>query len=183
MDPTVLAVIVIAALAIVGVAIMVMRSRQRERLRKEFGPEYEHQVEAAGGSRAKADAELLKREKRVEKFNIRPLLPEQRARFLDDWQEVQARFVDDPQRSIALADALVGEVMKARGYPVEDFDQRAADLSVEHPRLVENYRTAHDIAVRHGRGEAGTEDLRKAFIGYRSLFEQLLQTEEAELAH
>jgi hypothetical protein len=183
MNPIVIAVIIIVALIIIGAAVTVMRRRERERLQKHFGPEYEHEVREAKGNRAEAESALLKREKRVEKFDIRPLPPEQRATFLDEWQQVQARFVDDPQRSIALADALVAEVMKARGYPVEDFDQRAADLSVEHPRLVENYRAAHTIAVRHSRGEAGTEDLRNALIGYRHLFEELLRADERELAH
>src|SRR5437764_1710946 len=178
MNPVVIAVIVIAALVVVGIAIAVTRSRRSQRLRTQFGPEYEHQVEEAKGDRGKAESALLKREKRVEKFDIHPLPPERRAAFAGDWQQVQAKFVDDPQRSIAEADALLAEVMKARGYPVEDFEQRAADLSVEHPRLVDNYRSAHDIAVRHAKGEVGTEDLRKAFIGYRSLFEDLLRADE-----
>jgi hypothetical protein len=183
MNPTLIAILIVAALVIAGVAFMVMRSRQRERLQKHFGSEYEHQVEAAGGNRAKAEAALLKREKKVEKLDIHPLPPAERDAFAEQWQQVQARFVDDPERSIALADALVAEVMKARGYPVEDFEQRAADISVEHPRVVENYRRAHDVAVRHSRGEADTEDLRTALIGYRSLFEELLGARTAELAH
>ena len=183
MNPILIAVIVIAVLVAAGIAVTVMRSRQRERLQKDFGPEYEHQLRAAHGDHSKAESALLKRQKRVEKFDIRPLAPEQRARFADEWQEVQARFVDDPQRSIALADALVAEVMKARGYPVEDFEQRAGDLSVEHPHLVQNYRSAHEIAVRHSRGDADTEDLRHAFIGYRALFEELLRAEQPEAVH
>jgi len=183
MSPVVIAIIVIAVLVAIGVAITVMRSRTRDRLQKQFGPEYEHQLHEAEGNRLKAESALLKREKRVEKFDIRPLSPEQRARFADEWQQVQAKFVDDPQRSVAQADALLAEVMKARGYPVEDFDQRAGDLSVEHPRLVENYRSAHDIAVKHSRGEADTDDLRNAFIDYRALFEELLRAEQPELAH
>ena len=183
MNPVTIAIIVVAILIVAAIAVMVMRSRERERLRKDFGPEYERQVEAAGGSQAKAEAELHKREKRVEKFDIRPLPPEQRARFADQWQEVQAKFVDDPERSIALADALVAEVMKARGYPVDNFEQRAADISVDHPHVVANYRAAHEIAVRHSRGEAGTEDLRSAMLGYRSLFEELLRADTPEMAH
>jgi hypothetical protein len=183
MNPVIIAVMVVALLIAAGAAVMIMRRRERERLQQHFGPEYEHQVEAAGGDRAKAEAALLKREKRVEKFDIRPLPPEQRTRFVDEWQEVQARFVDDPPRAIAFADALLAEVMKARGYPVEDFEQRAADLSVDHPRLVENYRAAHDVAMRHARGEADTEALRKAFLAYRNLFEELLRAEQPEPAH
>ena len=183
MSPTAIAIIVIAVLVAAIVAITVIRRREGERLQDRFGSEYEHQLHEAHGNRAKAEAALLKREKRVEKFDIRPLAPEQRARFADDWRDVQAKFVDDPERSVAEADALLAEVMRARGYPVEDFEQRAGDLSVEHPRLVANYRAAHEIARRHARGEGGTEDLRSAFIGYRALFEELLQANKRELAH
>jgi hypothetical protein len=183
MDPKIIGAIVVVALVAIVAAIMMSRTRQGERLRESFGPEYERQVQAAGGSRSKAEAELLKREKRVEKLHIRQLPPAQREAFLGEWQRVQAGFVDDPEKSIALADALVGEVMKARGYPVEDFEQRAADISVEHPTLVSNYRAAHDIAVRHREGKAGTEDLRAAFIGFRAMFEELLRAEAAEPVH
>jgi hypothetical protein len=183
MSPTLIAIIVIAVLVVAGIALMVMRKREGERLKQSFGPEYDRQVREAGGSEMKAQAELLKREKRVEKLDIRPLPAEQRRAFAEDWQQVQARFVDDPERSIALADALVAEVMKARGYPVEDFEQRAADISVEHPEVVQNYRAAHDIAVRRERGDADTEDLRSALLGYRNLFEELLHSDQPELAH
>ena len=183
MSPVIIAVIVIALLVVAGVAYTVMQSRRRERLRQDFGPEYEREVKAAEGDRSKAEAALLKREKRVEKLDIKPLSPEQRERFVADWQATQAKFVDDPERSIAFADALLADVMKARGYPVEDFEQRAGDLSVDHPHLVQNYRSAHEVAVRHARGEAGTEDLRQALIGYRSLFEELLEVREPEAAH
>lgn len=183
MSPALIVILVVAVLVVIGIALMVARGRQRERLQDHYGAEYEHQVEAAGGSKAKADAELLKREKRVEKLDIKPLSAAERDAFADEWQKVQARFVDDPERSIALADALVAEVMKARGYPVQDFEQRAADISVEHPKLVENYRAAHEIGVRHSRGAAGTEDLRSAFLGYRSLFDELLGEQQPELAH
>ncbi len=183
MDPWIIALLIVAALVVAGLVITAMRKRQGERLQQKFGNEYEHQVQAAGGSRAKAEAELLKREHRHKKLDIHPLPPEQREAFRDNWKEVQARFVDDPQRSIALADALVADVMKARGYPVENFEQRAADISVDNPRIVENYRAAHTIAMRHGEGKADTEDLRAAMIGYRKLFEELLGAEERELAH
>ena len=183
MNTTLIAVIIVAVLIVAGMAVMVGRTRRRERLQKDFGPEYEHQLHEAHGDHAKAESALLKREKRVEKFDLRPLPPEQRSQFLDQWEQVQAKFVDDPERSIALADALLAEVMRARGYPVEDFEQRAADLSVEHPRLIENYRAAHEIRVRHSHGEADTEELRNAFIAYRSLFEDLLQADQREAAH
>jgi hypothetical protein len=183
MDPRIIAAIVVVALVAIVTAVMISRRRQGDRLRQAFGSEYDHQVEAAGGSRAKAEAELLKREKRIEKLDIRPLPPAQREAFLADWHQVQAGFVDDPAKSIALADALVAEVMKGRGYPVEDFDQRAADISVEHPQLVSNYRAAHEIAVRHRQGKASTEDLRAALIGYRSMFEELLDARADEPVH
>lgn len=183
MDPKIIIAIVVVALIILGIVLTIVRKRQGDRLRQHFGQEYERQVQEAGGSRAKAEAELLRREKRVEKLEIKPLRPEQREAYAADWQQIQGRFVDDPERSIAMADALVAEVMKARGYPVDDFEQRAADISVDHPGLVQNYRAAHDIAVRRSEGKADTEDLRAAFIGYRSLFEELLHADEPELAH
>ena len=171
----ILAVVVVLALA--AAAFVVSRRRRSEHLKQHFGREYEHALEAKG-DRAKAEAELAEREKRVQKLDIRPLDPAERERFTTQWTEVQARFVDDPPRAVAFADALLGEVMKARGYPVSDFEQRAGDISVDHPAVVEHYRTAHDIAVRHERGEAGTEDLRQAMIHYRSLFEDLAGTGE-----
>jgi hypothetical protein len=183
MNTTVIAIIVIAALVIIGAALMIGRRRQGERLKQQFGPEYEHQLHEEGGSHAKAESALLAREKRVKQLDIKPLPAEQRRGFAEDWQQVQARFVDDPERSIALADALVADVMKARGYPVDDFEQRAADISVEHPQVVQNYRAAHEIALRQSRGQADTEDLRSALLGYRSLFEELLHADQPELAH
>ena len=182
MSTTEIVVIVIAVLVVLGVAVMLTRKREGERLTQRFGPEYDRQVEEAG-SETRAQAELLKREKRVEKLDIRPLAPEQREAFAADWQQVQARFVDDPERSIALADALLAEVMKARGYPVKDFEQRAADISVEHPELVANYRAAHQIAERRAEGRADTEDLRSALLGYRNLFEELLRSDAGAAAH
>jgi hypothetical protein len=167
----ILAVVVLAALA--AAAFLVLRRRRSEHLKQHFGREYEHALEAKC-DRSKAEAELAEREKRVQKLDIRPLDPAERDRFTAQWSEVQSRFVDDPPRAVAFADGLLGEVMKARGYPVSDFEQRAGDISVDHPAVVEHYRAAHDIAVRHGRGEAGTEDLRQAMIHYRALFDDLV---------
>ena len=183
MNTTAIAIIVIVAIVVLGAALLISRRRRGERLKHQFGAEYEHQVQEAGGSRSQAEAALLAREKRVKQLDIHPLPPEQRRAFADDWQQVQARFVDDPERSIALADALVADVMKARGYPVDDFEQRAADISVEHPAVVQNYRAAHEIALRQSHGQADTEDMRSAMLGYRSLFEELLHADEPELAH
>src|SRR5689334_18836026 len=166
----VVAIVIVAVLVVAG--LIWSRRRRSEHLRDRFGPEYDRAVDAKGG-RSKAEAELAEREKRVEKLDIRPLEPAERREFIQRWTDVQARFVEDPPRAVAFADALLSEVMKTRGYPVSDFDQRAGDISVEHPRVVDHYRTAHDIALRHERGEAGTEDLRQAMIHYRALFEEL----------
>ena len=179
--------------AIVVVAILIIaaslwsRRRRSDHLKDRFGPEYDRAVEEKGG-RSKAEADLAEREKRVEKLHIRPLDAAERREFSKRWTDVQARFVDDPARAVAFADALLGEVMKARGYPVSDFEQRAGDISVDHPKVVEHYRTAHDIALRHGRGQASTEDLRQAMIHYRALFDDLVGVQapaepEPERAH
>lgn len=166
--------VVVAALIIAGM--VSSRRRRSEHLKDRFGREYDRTLKAAG-DRSKAEADLQEREKRVEKLDIRPLEPDERREFLDRWTDVQARFVDDPARAVAFADALLGDVMKARGYPVSDFEQRAGDISVDHPVVVEHYHKAHDIAVRHGRGEASTEDLRQAMIHYRALFDNLVGAE------
>jgi len=178
--------IIVVAVLVVG-AILWSRRARSEHLRDHFGPEYDRAVEAKG-DRAKAEAELAEREKRVEKLDIRPLEPSERREFTHRWADVQARFVDDPTRAVAFADALLADVMKARGYPVSDFDQRAGDISVDHPIVVDHYHKAHDIAVRHERGQANTEDLRQAMIHYRALFDNLVGAEapaarEAEPAH
>jgi hypothetical protein len=127
------------------------------------------------GDQRKAEAELAAREKRVRKLEIRPLRPAEHSRFAEAWQKTQARFVDEPSQAVRDADALVKEVMQARGYPVGDFEQRAADVSVDHPNVVLNYRGAHDIVARNNSGNATTEDLRQALVHYRSLFEELLE--------
>jgi hypothetical protein len=172
-------VIVLAAAVILIIAILAwfyvrQRTRTTTVLRQKFGPEYERAVRAHGSER-KAEATLADREKRVEKLNIRDLDPMEHERFSKRWEAVQSRFVDSPKGAVTEADDLVSSLMKTRGYPVSDFDQRAADISVVHPRLVENYRSAHEIALRVGKDAATTEDLRTAMIHYRSLFEELVQ--------
>jgi hypothetical protein len=179
--------IAVVAILIIAVVVISQRRRRSEHLKDHFGPEYERAVEAKG-DRSKAEADLLAREKRVEKLDIRPIDPGERKDFTKRWTEVQARFVDEPPRAVANADALLGEVMKARGYPVSDFGQRAGDISVDHPNVVEHYRAGHDIAVRHERGDASTEDLRQAMIHYRALFDNLVGAEataasEREVTH
>lgn len=172
-------IVAIVVIVLVIVALLWSRRRRSHHLRDHFGPEYDRAVEAAGG-RSKAEADLAEREKRVKKLDIRPLEPDERRAFIDRWRDVQARFVDDPPRAVAFADALLGEVMRARGYPVSDFEQRVDDISVDHPIVVEHYRKAHDIAVRDEKGEAGTEDLRQAMIHYRTLFDNLIGVAAAE---
>ena len=167
----VVGIIVIAAL-IVGAFLWSRRARSAH-LRDAFGPEYDRAVEARG-DRAKAEADLAERESRVKKLDIRPLRAAERSEFTDRWNDVQARFVDDPARAVAFADALIGDVMKARGYPVSDSTSARGDISVDHPVVVEHYHKAHDIAVRDERGEASTEDLRQAMIHFRALFDDLV---------
>src|ERR1700693_2435667 len=172
-------------IAIVAIAIAIwaiLRMRNTTRLRSKFGPEYDHVVERAGG-RTRAEAELTKREKRVNKFNIREFSPQERRHFADAWTKEQSRFVDDPRTAVLNADALVIELMTARGYPMSDFQTQAADISVDHPRVVENYREAHDIAELCRRGQSDTESLRRAMVHYRSLFEDLLGTTGVERQH
>lgn len=172
----VLATIVVLLLA-GGIALgfFFARKRRTKLLRERFGPEYERTVKREGDIR-RAEGVLEFREKRREKLQIRPLPEADRARFAEQWTSVQSLFVDDPKGAVTQADRLLMEVMQARGYPTGDFEQRAADVSVDHPALVENYRIAHDIALRHDKREASTEDLRRAMIHYRSLFDDLLQT-------
>lgn len=176
LDPKVIVLAVAVILIIALVAWLYVRKRKSTTasLRQKFGPEYDRAV-LTHGSERKAEAKLVDREERVEKLNIRDLDLAERERFSKQWESVQSRFVDSPKGAVAEADDLVSSVMKARGYPVSDFDQRAADISVDHPRVVENYRSAHQIAIRAGKEGATTEELRTAMIHYRSLFEELVQ--------
>lgn len=172
-------VIILAAVVVVGAAAWYvgLRRRHTEDLRTRYGSEYSRTVSELGSQR-RAEEELERRQERVDALEIRPLLADQRTLFTQQWRGVQALFVDDPGGAINRADGLVEEVMKVRGYPVSDFDQRAADLSVHHGRVVENYRAAREIAERHRRGEASTEELRRAMMHYRELFEDLLEDRE-----
>jgi hypothetical protein len=176
LDPKLIALAAVVVLIIVVLTWLYVRSRKHKTadLRHKFGPEYERAV-LTHGSERKAEAKLADRERRVEKLNIRDLDPVEREQFSKRWESVQSRFVDSPKGAVAEADDLVSSLMKTRGYPVSDFDQRAADISVDHPRVVENYRSAHEIALRVGKDAATTEDLRTAMIHYRSLFDELVQ--------
>jgi hypothetical protein len=171
---TILIAVVVAVIVIAVITFFLIRKRRSQQLREKFGPEYDRVVKKEGEVR-RAENVLDIRAKRREKFELRPLAAASRAEFAERWRTVQSQFVDDPKGSVSRADQLVSEVMAARGYPVADFDQRAADISVDHPVVVENYRAAHDIALRHSRGEASTEDMRKAMVHYRSLFDELLE--------
>jgi hypothetical protein len=171
-------VVLVAGLA----AYLLHRKRRTARLRTQFGgAEYARAVEK-GGNRRHAEAALEERAERVDGLRIRPLAAGDRTRFLSSWREVQARFVDSPAGAVMAADQLLGDVMSTRGYPLSNFDQRAADISVDHPVVLENYRAAHDIAIRQTRGQAGTEDLRQAMIHFRTLFEELVSEPEMPLA-
>ncbi len=163
----------LVALLLLAFAVAALQRRQRtQRLRRRFGIEYERAVRDLG-DRDKAEAELRERERRVE--NIRPLARADAARFAGEWKLLQGRFVDDPRRSLTEADLLVRELMTARGYPMGDFEHRAADVSVDHPAVVEHYRAAHAIAQRDASAETDTEDLRQAVVHYRALFSELLE--------
>jgi hypothetical protein len=168
------AIVVLAAL-VAGVAWWASPRRRTDRLRTKFGLEYERTVEATD-DRRRAEADLEAREERVGSFDIRPLSGGDRARFGERWRVVQALFVDDPLMAVEQADTLIGEVMRMRGYPIADFEQRAADVSVDHPQVVDHYRIAHRIADRRIAGEVDTEQLRQAFVHYRALFAELLET-------
>jgi hypothetical protein len=167
----VLIVIVILSIA----AFVVLRNRRTEGLRTKFGPEYDRALKEST-NKSHAESGLEERAKRVELFHLRALTPSDSARFTESWSQVQARFVDDPNGAVTEADQLLGTVMSTRGYPVSDFEQRAADISVDHPMVVENYRSAHEIALRQG--QASTEDLRQAMIHYRTLFMDLVSAPE-----
>ena len=175
-DPKLIAAAVVVVLAIVVAIVLYVRKRKKNtaELRGRFGPEYDRAIQQHGSER-KAEAKLVDRETRVEMLNIRELDLIEREHYLGEWQAVQSRFVDYPKGAVTEADELVCALMRTRGYPVTDFDQRAADISVDHPLVVENYRSAHQIALSLGRGEASTEDLRTAMIHYRSLFDELVR--------
>jgi len=178
MDPRFIITVVVVVM-IVGIIVGVYLERRKKHslaLRNQFGTEYNRAV-IVHGTEQKAEAKLADRATRVEKLNIRELAPTERARFLAEWQAVQSRFVDHPKGAVTEADELVTALLVARGYPVAEFDQRAADLSVDHPLVMENYRSAHAVVVRPGGVQATTEELRAAMIHYRSIFDELVQVQ------
>jgi hypothetical protein len=176
LTPTQIAIIVAVIVVVLGtIAFVILRRRRTEKLRQHFGPEYDRAV-AEGGNRRIAESRLEERTERVKKFHIHALTIEERARFSEQWDRVQARFVDAPAGAVAEADQLIGDLMATCGYPMGDFEQRAADISVDHPVVTQNYRSAHEIAVRQAKGQASTEDLRRAMIHYRALFDEVVST-------
>jgi len=167
-------VALVVIIAVVVAVIAYQRKKKAEHLRTRFGSEYDRTVLERGSER-NAQAALAAREERVNSLKIHDLAPAERDRFVNEWQVVQSRFVDHPRGAVIEADDLVASLMNARGYPVADFEQRAADISVNHPRVVENYRSAHAIAQRLAGNEANTEEMRTAMLQYRALFDELLQ--------
>lgn len=168
------AVVALVALLIVVAGWYYASKQRRARIRERFGPEYDRTVQEVGEP-GKAEAILAERAKRVSRFKLHPLSADQADAFARQWRLIQGKFVDDPDGAVREADQLVTQVMTARGYPLEDFDRRAEDISVDHPNVVENYRTARALVTRRSRGEAGTEELRQAVVNYRALFDDLLE--------
>ena len=178
---TLIAVAAVAILLIVAIAVVGWNAYQTSRLKKRFGPEYDAVLRRTG-SKAKAEKELRQREKRVQHFQIVPLSAADAAKFSTAWNRLQGSFVDDPKGVLIQADQLVRELLTKRGYPMADFERRAADISVDHPVVVNNYRAAQRILSRDQRGEADTEDMRKAVVHFRALFDELLGVSTAKAA-
>jgi hypothetical protein len=176
---TIIIVAVIVLIVVILLATALNRARQTKRLRERFGPEYERMVDHVGDKR-KAEEELASRLERVQKLDIHPLTAEEVNRFALDWQSTQAEFVDEPLASVQKADRLIREVMSTRGYPMDDFEQRAADISVDYPDLVSNYRELHAIAKKSDREKVSTEEMRQAMVHGRALFESLVQPDIVE---
>ena len=179
MDTNLILIGVVILLLLAAAVWLQMRKKESQTLEKRFGPEYDRAVEELG-SRPKAEAELKARQKRVEQLHIAPLAPAEARRFSESWRVLQGRFVDNPKEVLVDADLLVRELMQKRGYPMGDFDRRAADISVDHPAVVDHYRAAHDIALRDRHGDVDTEGMRQAVIHLRALFAELLEVEEPQ---
>jgi hypothetical protein len=169
------AIIVVAVVVLVAIVVWrALAAKKTRTLQGRFGPEYDRTIESAE-SRRDAEADLKARAERRDELDIRPLAPGARDRYLAEWQRVQARFVDDPDGAVRESDMLIQQVMSDRGYPMDDFDQRAADISVDHPDVVENYREGHRLTRTAATGDGTTEDLRQAMVHYRALFDELLE--------
>ncbi|WP_250000837.1 hypothetical protein [Actinoplanes sp. M2I2] len=175
MSPTAAIILIVVVLIVIAAILFGIRAMRRKQLQNTFGPEYDRVV-ADSGSRTEGEKELREREKRHASLELKPLSPEAQATYSANWEEVQIQFVDDPQQAVTAADELVTRLIAERGYPTGEYDDRLADLSVEHARTLEHYRHAHEISQRNTAGEAGTEDLRQALVHYRALFADLLGT-------
>lgn len=180
MDAWIWVALVLVVLVAIAAGVLAARRRRSQELQEGFGPEYDRVV-GETGDRREAERELRDRKERIEELEIRPLADEARERYAEEWRLVQARFVDEPEEAVAEADALVQRVLADRGYPVaDDFERRAADVSVDHPDVVENFREGHRLVEAHGRGEGDTESLRRAMVHFRSLFDELLAASRQE---
>jgi hypothetical protein len=179
MDAWVWVLVIVGVIVAAIVIWLLVRQARSRQLQRDFGSEYDRTMARSDG-RSLAESDLRERRDRVEALNIRPLSRPDHDRFTSEWTKVQAEFVDQPSEAVADADGLIQQVMTTRGYPMADFDQRAADISVDHPDVVENYRSAHSIAVKERDGDADTESLRKAMVYYRSLFDELLVVDDGE---
>jgi len=179
MDAGLLVAILIVLALLVVLALFASRRRRSRKLREQFGPEYDRTV-AEAGDRKEAESRLQERTARRQRLDIVPLDAADRDRYVEAWRQAQARFVDEPAEATREADRLITAVMRQRGYPIDDFEQRAADISVDHPQVVDDYRAAQAIASANERSEASTEDLRQALVHYRSLFEELLEVDRAD---
>jgi hypothetical protein len=180
MTQTQVAVIAVFVLILVALAVIALMRKRTEKLRAQFGPEYDRAV-AETGNRLKAESQLAKVEARVRRYELRPIAAADRDRFRQSWRAIQAKFVDDPSHAVGEADQLLGRVMQARGYPPSDFENRALEISVDHAAVVENYRAGHEIVLRNAQRQSTTEDLRKAMVHYRTLFDDLMQEEPTPL--
>jgi len=179
MDAGLLVAILIVLALLVVLALFASRRRRSRKLREQFGPEYDRTV-AEAGDRKEAESRLQERTARRQRLDVVPLDPADRDRYVEAWRQTQARFVDEPAEATREADRLITAVMRQRGYPIDDFEQRAADISVDHPQVVDDYRAAQAIASANERSEASTEDLRQALVHYRSLFEELLEVDRGD---
>lgn len=176
-DQTTYIIAAIALIVIIALAVVLVRRNRSAQLQRRFGTEYDRTVRQAG-NRAAAERELARRESRVKKMHIEELPKGAKMRYVEEWRTVQSRFVDEPRRALTDADSLVTSVMRDRGYPMDNFEQQVADLSPDHPQVVENYRAAHGITERSAGGQASTEDLRQAMVHYRALFDDLVGNDE-----
>ena len=178
----VVVVIAVVVLGLLGLAAGLFgRARQRRGLRDQFGPEYAHTVDATGGDRRRAEADLKNRLEQRKSLAIQPISPAQRDLYQQEWRTVQAAFVDSPGTALGQADSLITSVMVGRGYPVQDFEEQADLVSVDHPQVVEHYRKAHGIYIASQTGAVPTEDMREAFVSFRALFSELVENGRTEV--